>query len=90
MAGFLREFISSVNSGQCAIYVWDNETTPATCLVRRCGRLGWFLDDVKGPRNAEIDTLNLEIIYQSFAEAKVPQVSMIETVGMILGFDDDI
>ena len=84
----LREFISSVNSGQCAIYVWDNETTPATCLVRRCGRLGWFLDDVKGPRNAEIDTLNLEIIYQSFAEAKVPQVSMIETVGMILGFDD--
>ena len=86
----LREYISSVNSGRCAIYVWNNETTPATCLVRRYGRLGWFLDDVKGPRNAEIDTLNLEIINRFFAEAKIPQTSMIQTVGTILRFDDDI
>jgi hypothetical protein len=55
----LRDYISSVNTGRCAIYVWDNDEIPATCLIRRHGRLGWFLDNVKGPRNAEIDTQDL-------------------------------
>ena len=60
-------------------------------LSQAHGRLGWFVDEVKGPRNAEIDTLNLEIIYKSFAQAeKVLQASMIQTVETILGFDDDI
>ena len=85
----LRDYIPSVNSGRCAIYVWDDEATPAACLVRRHGRLGWFLDDVKGPRNAEIDTQNLEIIFQSFAEAKVPQASMIEALEQLYEEQDD-
>jgi hypothetical protein len=70
---------------------------PAACLVKRHGRLGWFLGEVKRPRNAEIDTLELEVIYQSFAEAKIPQASMIQTVEQLydeeradLGFDRDI
>jgi hypothetical protein len=65
-------------------------------MVRRHGRLGWFLDDVKGPKNAEVGTSNLEIIYQSFAEAKVPQDSMIEALEQLYeeqddpGFDGDL
>ena len=92
----LRDYIPSVNSGRCAIYVLDNQATPAACMVRRHGRLGWFLDDVKGPRNAEIGTQDLEIIFQSFAEAKVPQASMIEAVEQLYeeqdepGFDGDL
>jgi hypothetical protein len=93
----LRDYIPSLNSGRCAIYVWDNEATPAACLVKRHGRLGWFLGEVKGPRNAEIDALELEVIYQSFAEAKIPQASMIQTVEQLYdeeradpGFDRDI
>ena len=58
-------------------------------MVRRHGRLGWFLDDVKGPRNAEIDTQDLEIIFQSFAEAKVPQASMIEALEQLCEEQDD-
>jgi hypothetical protein len=54
----LRDYICSVNSGWRAIYLWEDEVTPAACLVNRHGRLGWFLDDVKGPKNAEIDTLD--------------------------------
>ena len=85
----LRDYIPSVNSGRCAIYVWNNPATPAACMVRRHGRLGWFLDDVKGPRNAEIDTQDLEIIFQSFAEAKVPQASMIEALEQLYEEQDD-
>jgi hypothetical protein len=85
----LRDYIPSVNSGRCAIYLWDHETTPAACLVRRHGRLGWFLDDVKGPKNAEIDTPKLEVIHQSFAEAKVQQASMIEAVEQLYEEQDE-
>jgi hypothetical protein len=85
----LRDYISSVNTGRCAIYVWDDDETPATCLIRRHGRLGWFLDDVKGPRNAEIDTQDLEIIVQSFAEASIPQASMIRTIEQLYEEQDD-
>ena len=53
---------------------------PAVCSVSRRGRLGWFLDNVKGPRNAEIDNHGLEIIFQSFAEASIPQASMIQAI----------
>jgi hypothetical protein len=93
----LRDYIPSLNGGRCAIYVWDNEATPAACLVRRHGRLGWFLDEVKGPKNAEIDARELEAIYHSFAEAEIPQASMIRTVEQLYdeeradpGFDRDI
>jgi hypothetical protein len=41
---------------------------------------------VKGPHNAEIETPELEIIYQSFAEASVPQCSMIRTIEQL--YDD--
>lgn len=76
----LRDYIGSVNSGSRAIYLWEDQAMPAVCSVSRRGRLGWFLDHVKGPRNAEIDTQDLEIIFQSFAEASIPQASMIQTI----------
>jgi hypothetical protein len=41
---------------------------------------------VKGPNNAEIETPELEIIYHSFAEASVPQGSMIGTIEQL--YDD--
>jgi hypothetical protein len=47
------------------------------------------LDDVKGPRNAEIDTQDLEIIFQSFAEASIPKASMIQTIEQLYEEQDD-
>jgi len=76
----LRDYIGSVNSGSRAIYLWEDQAKPAVCSVSRRGRLGWFLDNVKGPRNAEIDNHGLEIIFQSFAEASIPQASMIQAI----------
>jgi hypothetical protein len=38
------------------------------CLVWRHGRLGWFLDEVKDPRNADIEPQQRAIIDTKFAE----------------------
>jgi hypothetical protein len=45
----LPDYICSINNGWRAIYLWEDQLTPAVCSVSRHGRLGWFVDDVKGP-----------------------------------------
>jgi hypothetical protein len=50
----LGAYGSAIDAGRCAVYLWEAEK-PAVCLVGRHGRLGWFLDEVKGPQNIEIE-----------------------------------
>ena len=76
----LLDYIDSVNEGGCAIYLWQDERTSAACLVNRHGRFGWFLDEVVGPKNAEIKVRQERIIRQTFAEVGVPQCAMIQAV----------
>ena len=64
----LADYRSAIDAGSCAVYLWDDAESPAACLVWRHGRLGWFLDEVKGPRNANIDAEQRAIIDSAFAE----------------------
>jgi hypothetical protein len=50
----LGDYRSAIDAGSCAVYLWQDAEKPAACLVCRHGRLGWFLDEVKDPRNADI------------------------------------
>jgi hypothetical protein len=50
----LGDYRSAIDAGSCAVYLWQDAEKPAACLVWRHGRLGWFLDEVKGPRNANM------------------------------------
>ena len=58
----LASYTSAIDTGHCAVYLWGDAARPAACLTRRHGRLGWFLDEVKGPRNVEIEPDQLEVI----------------------------
>jgi hypothetical protein len=60
-------YLERVNDGTCAIYLWNDPPAPAVCAVERHGRLGWFLSDVKGPKNKDIDPELLSHIHQAFA-----------------------
>jgi len=51
----LGDYRSAIDAGSCAVYLWQDVERPAACLVWGHGRLGWFLDEVKGPRNAAIE-----------------------------------
>jgi hypothetical protein len=68
----LASYGSAIDAGHCAVYLWEDAARPAACLARRHGRLGWFLDEVKGPRNVEIEPDQLEAIAAAFAHVGVP------------------
>jgi hypothetical protein len=64
----LGDYRTAIDAGSCAVYLWQDAEKPAACLVWRHGRLGWFLDEVKGPRNANIEPEQRAIIDTAFSE----------------------
>ena len=67
----LGDYRSAIDAGSCAVYLWQDTESPAACLVWRHGRLGWLLDEVKGPRNANIEPGQRAIIDTAFAEVGI-------------------
>jgi len=60
-------------------------TNPATgCMIRRYGRLGWYLDEIKGPRNSSIERRHEVAIEQAFDEADIPSDRVIFPIKRIL------
>jgi len=77
LAGF---YLDAVDNGRAAVYFWPHAETPAACLVARHGRLGWALEDAKGPENAELPHARLEEIHRAFAAVGIPTESAIEAL----------
>jgi hypothetical protein len=65
-------YLEGVNNGRSAVYVWPHLQTPAVCVVNRHGRLGWALDDARGPENAELPPDRMQAISSAFAAAGIP------------------
>jgi hypothetical protein len=76
----LETYIWRVDGGESAIYLWEDAELQAVCAVRRRARLGWFLEQIKGPRNSEIESPHLETIRNAFDDAGVPPYSTIRAV----------
>jgi hypothetical protein len=68
----LASYGSAIDAGSCAVYLWEDGKRPAACLINRHGRLGWLLDEVKGPRNSEVEPDQLKVITAAFAHVGVP------------------
>jgi hypothetical protein len=86
----LGSYTDSIDAGHSAVYVWEDVDKPAACLVRRRDRLGWFLDEVKGPRNGELDPDQVEVIAAAFAKAGVPRSSAVSAIENILYVDPEM
>jgi hypothetical protein len=80
----LTHYVPLIDSGSCAIYLWGDQHAPAACLVDRCGRLGWFLDQVKGPRNSDIEPGRLEPIHAAFAKVGIPLSRIVHSIQAML------
>ena len=80
----LANFVTQIDAGGCAVYLWDDPTAPAVCLVTRQGRLGWSLGEALGPENAKLDGKQLQEIITAFADAGIPQYCAIRTLEYIL------
>ena len=78
----LAEYLYNLNEGIAAVYL--SEDRQAVCLVNRYGRMGWFLAQVRGPKNVAIEPVPLAQIRNAFAAARIPDVSIIEAIKGIL------
>ena len=50
-------------------------------------RMGWFLVQTKGPRNADIDPDQLAQIHAAFADAGIPEAAIIDPIKSIIQTD---
>ena len=79
----LADYVQLIDDGGHAIYLWEDKA-PAMCLVERSGRLGWFLDQVKGPCNADLAPDRLDAIHRAFAEAGIRHSQILCPIQTIL------
>jgi len=54
------------------------------CLVERLERFGWVVDDIKGPRNSDVDPHVLDVLQRSFTVVDVPPIAVIYPLQAIL------
>jgi hypothetical protein len=78
----LADYVFNVNDGTSAIYLADQ--LEAVCFLARHGRMGWFLLQTKGPKNATIELDQLAQIHDAFAAAGIQPSSMIEAIKCIV------
>jgi hypothetical protein len=84
----LDNHVVQVNDGQAAVYFWPDTDSPALCMLLRHGRLGWALDDVKGPKNAELPTARRQEIYDAFASIGIPRGSAIRAIAQAAEWEE--
>jgi hypothetical protein len=68
-------YLDSVIEYRAAVYLWLDEEAPAACVVTWQGRMGWALEDAKGPDNAELPPDRFNRIVKAFADAGIPRLA---------------
>jgi hypothetical protein len=85
----LANLIGGINDGEYAFYLWGADGYEAGCLLRRRGRLGWFVEEIKGPRNREPAPPAMEAILAAFGAADIPRIGVAELIDDIGSLADD-
>jgi len=80
----LGHYVQQIDDGGCAVYLWQDRQAAAACLVERYGRLGWVLDEVKGPRNTDLEPAQLDAVYTAFADAGIPSSQILHPIQTLL------
>jgi len=80
----LEGYVWNVEHGQCAIYLWRDVGLQAACSVTRSGRLGWFLDEVKGPENTDLEPQDHYKILRAFEAVQIPSAAVISSIAQIV------
>ncbi len=85
----LAGHIGAIDRGEAALYLWREGDFRVACLVRRRGRFGWFLDEVRGPANAEPGSGELRRVSDAYRAANVPPSATIIAIENICDVADD-
>lgn len=82
----VRTYADSVEEGTAALYLWD-ASEPAIIAVRRHGRFGWFIEDAKGPENAELSPALAAEIRAAFDQAGLYWAISIQALERLLTYE---
>lgn len=85
----LATYLGGINDGEYAFYLWQADGLEAGIMLRRRGRLGWFIHEVKGPRNREPLPPAMAAILAAFAGSGIPQDAVAELISDIAGFAEE-
>jgi hypothetical protein len=80
----LATYGGTIDAGTCAVYLWEDAKQSAACRINRHGRLGWFLDEVKGPRNSGVEPQQFALIGTAFADVGVPSSQVVRAIENII------
>jgi hypothetical protein len=73
-------YMTQIDDGTSAVYIWSDPDLHAVCHVARHGRLGWALDRPLGPRNADLDDQHAQRITDAFGSAGIPVTDFVQTI----------
>jgi hypothetical protein len=76
----LVDYIAEINAGTCALYLWEDGDFSASCSIKRCERLGWFLNHVSGPQNSGINPQPHARIRAAFDQAGFPPLHAVAAI----------
>jgi hypothetical protein len=79
----IGRYMTQIDDGTSAVYVWNEPGLAAVCHLARHGRLGWALDRPLGPRNADLNDNDCQRISNTFTEAGIPPVDLVQTIEAI-------
>ena len=71
----LADCLHSVNNGTAAVYRTEIGGSQAVAFVLRFDRLGWQLNQIKGPKNIDIETSHLSRHHNAFLRGRHPHFS---------------
>jgi hypothetical protein len=80
----LAHYVRAVDAGLYAIYLWDDEISPAVCQLMRQGRLGWTLTEALGPKNEKLNKSQLQEITTAFSDVGIPECAAFHCLECIL------
>ncbi len=80
----LVRYLNDIDAGTCAVYLWQDSHAAAACSVRKYGRLGWFLEQVKGPQNVDVEPGQLATVRSAFSEVGIPDYSVIAAINCMI------
>lgn len=85
----LAAYVGGINDGEYAFYLWQADGLEAGIMLRRRGRMGWFVHEIKGARNREPSPPAMAAIFDAFAAAGFPKDSVAELIADIAVLADE-
>jgi len=76
----LADYLFNINEGTAAVYRSYNGEPPAVAFVSRFDRIGWLLNQIKGPHNVDLEQSLVASHQTAFLNAGIPDYTDVTAI----------